>query len=224
MTASGVFRLGGVADGTTLALTDLPALPETPGTTAPAGATAAPVLERGPRVAHRTPLRVWLRTADATAPATVTLRLLDPLGRAVERTVTVPGFVPTPAYSLTVVRTSTTPTGVLLAVGCDAPTGAAAGIVLAVQGISRRFDPLPWPRPRPRPSKVTGQFPLATIATGKLTFPADGRVHVVRPLRAPLWPREARYAVFVPLVSPVEVTLALLGPGGEQLVTVTAAL
>ena len=224
VTASGVFRLGGVADGTTLALTDLPALPETPGTTAPAGATAAPVLERGPRVAHRTPLRVWLRTADATAPATVTLRLLDPLGRAVERTVTVPGFVPTPAYSLTVVRTSTTPTGVLLAVGCDAPTGAAAGIVLAVQGISRRFDPLPWPRPRPRPSKVTGQFPLATIATGKLTFPADGRVHVVRPLRAPLWPREARYAMFVPLVSPVEVTLALLGPGGEQLVTVTTAL
>jgi len=93
-----------------------------------------------------------------------------------------------------------------------------------VQGISRRFDPLPWPRPRPRPSKVTGQFPLATIATGKLTFPADGRVHVVRPLRAPLWPREARYAMFVPLVSPVEVTLALLGPGGEQLVTVTTAL
>ena len=50
VTASGVFRLGGVADGTTLALTDLPALPETPGTTAPAGATAAPVLERGPQI------------------------------------------------------------------------------------------------------------------------------------------------------------------------------
>ncbi len=71
---------------------------------------------------------------------------------------------------------------------------------------------------------MTGQFPLATIGTGKLTFPADGRIHVVRPLRTPMWPGEARYAVFVPLVSPVEVTLSLLGAGGEQLVTVATAL
>ena len=223
VTSAGVFRLGGVAEAMPVAMTDLPLLPETPGTSAPAGATSSPVLERGPRTAGRLPLRLWIRTPDATAPATVSMRLLDPMGRSVERTVTVPGFVPTPAYTLTIVRTSTVASGVVLAVGTDAPATVSAGISLSVRGVSTDLTPLPLPFPRPRPGllRVSGTFLLSGVRTGRITFPADGQIHVIRPQRTLGWPREARYAVFVPLVSPVRITLMLLGPAGEQLVTVT---
>lgn len=68
---------------------------------------------------------------------------------------------------------------------------------------------------------MSGTFLLSGVRTGRITFPADGQIHVIRPQRTLGWPREARYAVFVPLVSPVRITLMLLGPAGEQLVTVT---
>ncbi|MFZ1286718.1 MAG: hypothetical protein WAR57_06750, partial [Candidatus Phosphoribacter sp.] len=162
-------------------------------------------------------------TADAAAPSTVTLRLLDPIGRAVERTVAVPGFVATPAYVLEVVTATSTRVGVVLAVACNASTAASAGLVLAVRGVSRRPGPIvPFPGPRPRPTRVSGTFPLAAIRTGPPTFPTDGAIHVTRPPRSASWPREARYAVFVPIISPVDITLDLLGSAGEQLATVSA--
>ena len=223
VTSVGTFRLGGSADGVTVPMTDLPLLAETPGTTVPAGATTSPVLERGPRASGRLPLRLWVRTPDATAAATLTMRLLDPLGRAVERTVTVPGFVVAPAYHLTVVRTDAVPTGVVLAVGCDAPTTASAGISLVVRAGPVLLDPVPFPfpRPQPRPVRLTGTFRLSSIRSGTVSFPADGQIHVVRPLRTKLWPKDARYAVFIPVVGPAEVSLALQGPADEQLVRVT---
>ncbi len=222
---AGPHRISAIVNGVVVPLVALPELPETPGSAAPAGATVAPVFERGPRASGRSPLRLWLPTVDASAPALVTLRLLDPLGRAAEQTVTVPGYVAPPAYTLSLGAVAAVTGGTVIAVLTNAPSRAADGLSLNVAATFRPIIVGPFPplAPRPLGRTVTGSFPLSEIPVAKPFFPADGQIHVVSPPRVGL-PPPPRYAVFVPIGSPLELTVAIVGPTGATIASVRARL
>jgi len=215
-TPSGPHRISAVVDGTVVPLVDLSDLPESSGAAPPSGASAAPVFERGPRVAGRSPLRLWLPTPDATQPAVVSLRLVDPLGRATEVSVTVPGFVAPPAYTLVLGSVAVVAGGVVVGLETNAPARAADALRLDIAAAPADLVVL-GPR-----SKLRGSFPLAEIPVAKPFFPADGAIHVVSPPRAGL-PRPPRYAVFVPLDQPLRFAVTLAGPAGP-ITSVTARL
>jgi len=169
--------------------------------------------------------------------------MVDPLGRATEREVTVPAWVAPPAYTLTVVGSASASGGVVLAVDSDAPAKAALGLVLQIRAViggigpigpigplpirdsasvdppdPPRRTPVPGPTPRPLPTVVSGEFPLAGIPVAKPFFPADGRIHVVAlPKSNP--PPASRYAVFVPGHTPMRVSLVISGADGQPIVS-----
>jgi hypothetical protein len=208
-TASGSHRFGATTGpGATDVVVPAPleSLAETTLTTPPTAASTSPAPERGARVAGRSPLAVWFTRPVATDPVDVTLRLVDPFGRTTERTITVPGWVPPPPFTVTITGLVPRPTGVLALLETDAPTAASAGIVLHVRALKRRFgpivgpvfDPLVGPLPRPdRPLPPVGPVspvgplrpPVVPGAPGPLT-PAGplGRPPVGRPPVGPLFP------------------------------------
>jgi hypothetical protein len=211
-TSSGSHRLSALAGATLVPLAALESLPETALASAPPGATVAPVLERGARATGRSPLGLWFTRPVAADPVDVTLRLVDPTGRATERTLTVPGFVPPPTYSIAIATTLVRATGVLLGVNTDAPATAAAGVVMRVRAVKKVvlgtiLD-----------NRLDATFALADIGFGKSVFPDDGQIHVVATRQVGL-PRPPRYAVWVPLLPTVAIEVRLLAPDGGSVVT-----
>ncbi len=92
----GVHRLDGSAGLVAVASVELPSVPVTALTTAPPTAATNPVLEQGERVSGRSPLALWFTRPVAADAVDVALRLVDPLGREVVQTLTVPGWVAPP--------------------------------------------------------------------------------------------------------------------------------
>ena len=140
-TAFGSHRLTASAGAVVLPMVALADLAETLLTSAPPAATSSVVAERGARLSGQTPLAVWFTRPVAADPVDVTLRLVDPLGRAVERTLTVPGWVPPPPQvTLTIDSITVQGQAVLLGVSSNASRLVSAGYVmevLAVQGGGR---------------------------------------------------------------------------------------
>ncbi|HET7801859.1 MAG TPA: hypothetical protein VFL38_15650 [Humibacillus xanthopallidus] len=241
-TASGSHRIGatsGPGAGDVLLPAAFEGLAETPLTTAPGAASTGPVLERGVRSSGRSPVALWFKRPVATDPVDVAVRLIDPFGRATERRITVPGWVAPPPFTITISGSVSRPTGVLVSMTTDASSAAAAGIVLHVRALKRRFGPIfgplggvggagvggpgirpPIDRLRPLVIVASADFPLSGISTGLPFFPADGQVHVVR-VRGLGGGR--RYAVWVPVVAPLFVELGLESPDG-QTATVNASV
>ena len=141
-TENGSHRLGGSvgsAAGDAVAPVAFEMVPETPLASPPAGAGTAPVLERGARSAGRSPVALWFTRPVAADPVDVTVRLTDPLGRSTERTLTVPGWVAPPSFTVSVTSMVARTGGVVATVETDASAAAAAGNVLHVAVSQRRL-------------------------------------------------------------------------------------
>ena len=220
-------------------------LPQTAGTTPPS--SIASRLECGPRAGGRSPLVLWLTRPVAADPVTVVLRLTDPLGRLVEQTVTVAGWVPPPPWTLELSTAATRATGVLIGLDTDAPAGAGAGVTMRVRAVKSRRLPLlaaiavneiqPVERVRLQPpalrrsvdppvvvapwrgSSVLDQtFVLADLPRGPPVFENDSQIHAVR-WRGPF--ASADSVVWVPFAAPFSTEVTLAGPDGQS---VTASL
>ncbi|MDN5778659.1 MAG: hypothetical protein L0H96_17330, partial [Humibacillus sp.] len=214
VTTIGAHRFGGTAGDAVLPVVALSTFDESALTSPPADANTTPVTERGVRTAGRTPLALWFRRPVATDPVTVTLRLLDPFGRVTERAVVVPGWVPPPPFTVTIVGVTARPTGVLVGVNSDASAAAAAGVVMHVRALKRRVlggGGRLGPIRGPLLTVVEGDFALASIPLGLPIFPSDGAIHVVRS-RAPF--NTARFTVWIPVLAPLSVGITLTDPAG----------
>lgn len=176
----------------------LEALPEAADlTTAPTGADTETVSERGARAAGRTPLAVWFTRPVAADPVDVTLRLVDPVGRATERTITVPGWVPPPPHSVTLGPILARPGGVFVGLDTDASAAVSAAVVLHVSVLKRT---IPWPpippgpihlpiAPSPLPPTPTPPGPIhLPLPAGFAAASARRPAVPVGPFRPPRWP------------------------------------
>lgn len=149
-----VVTVGG-AESAAQALEDLAEVPDDG--TPPAAGT---VVQRLPRTGGRTGLLVWTRRAEPTDPLAVALRLTDPLGRTVERAITVPGWVPPdPHLTLTVVDGfRVVGRGWVLELLTSARADEVPPYELDVL-VTRSRRPLPLPR-RPLPRLPLPRLPL----------------------------------------------------------------
>lgn len=163
---------GGGGVGQVLPLAALESLAETPGTTPPPDAATRLILERGTRAAGRSPLVLWFTRPVAADPVDVTLRLVDPLGRATEAALTVPGYVPPPPLSVVIVSARRLLAGVLLGVDTDAPAAASEGLVLHVRAVHRgggHFPAVELGSPEAEEGTLgAGEEPSGSGAVGRL--------------------------------------------------------
>ena len=144
-TSLGTSRVGAEAGPEIVPLAGFDTIQEAALTTPPAAAATDEVLQRGARSAGRSPLALWFTRPVAADPVSVTLRVADPLGRVVEQTVTVPGWVPPPPIDLTLVDAfKIAGRGVVLRLACDAPVTADPPYVLEIRAVKgpRPFPPL----------------------------------------------------------------------------------
>jgi len=203
-------------------------LAETPLTTAPAAAATSAVLERGTRAAGHSPVALWFTRPVATDPVEVTLRLVDPLGRSAEQSVTVPGFVQPPVFHLNVVGvTAVAGRGVVVQLACDADASAEPPYVMGIRATQRfhgfgslRAPAGPFARPPLFGRTLQGTFPFDEIPLEALPFRPGAVIQVVRRRRSTP-PHQGNYAVWVPLVAPVSVAISVISPDGAR-VSVTA--
>lgn len=226
----GSHRFTATAGTQTFVATPIEQLAETPLTTAPAAAATAAVLERGARASGHSPVALWFTRPVAADPVQVTLRLVDPLGRATEQTLTVPGYVPPPPIQLAVVGVSVIAArGVVVRLACDADPSAEPPFVMEVSASQRgRFfgpiralqltgtvGPLPF-----FGRTLQGTFPFDQIPVEGLPFRPGAEIQVVR-RRPSMLPNQGDYAVWVPLTAPVSIGISVVAPDGAQ-VSVTA--
>ena len=216
------------ADEQVLTATPLEALAETALTTAPGAASTAVVGERGARAGGRSPLGVWFTRPVAADPVTVTLRLIDPLGRSTERTITVPGWVPPPpvVVDLRIIDMfRVIGRGVSVDLFCDATIDAEPPYVMEVTAYSSfrfpQFGSLPafrgfpgFPRfPRPRPLSLTIALPDIPSIAGPVV--PGGTIQVAHRRRRGRG-RQGNYSIWVPLTGSVHVTISIVAPDGAQ--------
>ena len=213
---AGDHRVAATAGAIDVPFVILQALPETALATTPGAAAIQPVLERGARTSGRTPLALWFTRPVAADPVDVAIRVLDPLGRVTERTETVPGWVPPPPATLSLVDVFTVVgRGVAVVVASDAPVAVLPPYQLVVRAIRRRpprpFPPLPLPTRPLTASMFLPDIPRSATPTaaGGIQFGwrrgDDGRL----------------YDIWIPLAAPLTATITLVAPDGG-LVTVTA--
>jgi hypothetical protein len=217
----GTHRFTASAGALAVTATPIEELPETALAVPPAAAGASAVLERGARASGRSPVALWFTRPVAADPVDVTLRLIDPLGRAVERTVTVPGWTPPPPVELTIVDFfAVAGRGVVFDVDCDAPVDVSPPYVMEIRAVQRprrlgpvlpfqampgRAEPL-WPVPG---RSLEMSIPFDEIPTAGLWFLPSGRIQVVR--------NRGHYAVWVPMTSPVSVLVSVVAPEGGRI-------
>jgi hypothetical protein len=167
------------------------------------------VLERGVRAGGQSPLALWFTRPVAADPVDVSLRLVDPLGRAVEHTLTVPGWVPPPPMTVRIVGTMVVVgRGVNVEFDCDASVDPADGIVLHIAAAQRLRRILPPPR------RLSTRIALADVPDRPPLFPRARGIQVVR-TRRPGEPTSS-YAAWIPLNRPVAIEIAVEAPDGSR--------
>ena len=183
-TPLGTSRVGAEAGPEIVPLAGFDTVAEAPLTTPPAGAATDEVLQRGVRSAGRSPLALWFTRPVAADPVAVTLRVADPLGRVVEQTLTVPGWVPPPPIHLTLVDAfKIAGRGVVLRLTCDAPVAADPPFVMEIRAVKgpRPFPPLgaalrlPQPAPPPVPHAFEEARVVRDDALHELLLPVHGQ-------------------------------------------------
>ena len=183
-TSLGTSRVGGQAGAATVPLVGFAIVEETALVTPPAAAATDEVLQRGARSAGRSPLALWFTRPVAADPVAVTLRVADPLGRVVEQTLTVPGWVPPPPIHLTLVDSfAIAGRGVVLRLACDAPITADTPYVMEIRAVKgpRRFPPLgavlelPHPAPAIVPRPIEEARIVRDDALHDLLLPLHGQ-------------------------------------------------
>lgn len=218
--AQGEHRLSAVAAGVALAPSGLAALAEGavavagPPPPAAAGATGVPVLVRGARAAGRTPLALWFRRAVATAEAAVEVTLVDPLGRAVTRRLTVPGHVPPPppppAFTLVDLFTIAG-RGTLATLRTDAPVMAGTAWSLEVSAARDLVVFPPRPLLRARRRWRLDELPVGASPRPTATEPIVAWRDALRP---------TTISVMIQPAPPFDATFVLMGPGGVRVAVV----
>jgi hypothetical protein len=130
-----------------VASVELQSVPTTPLTSAPAAAATTPVVEQGARVAGRSPLALWFTRPVAADPVAVRLRLVDPFGREVVRSLTVPGWVPPPPdVTVSIVDVfAIAGRGVHVGIVTDASYRRRPPYVMEIVAQQRLLGPLPLP-------------------------------------------------------------------------------
>jgi hypothetical protein len=172
----------------------------------PAGASPGPVLVHGPRTSGRTPLGLWFTRPVATDPVEVLLRLADPLGRVIEQTLTVPGWVPPAVPTLELIDVFTIAgRGAVLQLRSAAPIDAQPPYVLHVFARTRA---LVFPPPPP----ATLTRPLHAIPGSGGAFNPGAPIQLVRTSNASPF----EYQVLVRLRTPFDVRVTLASPDGGQ--------
>jgi hypothetical protein len=232
---AGVHRLEGTAGALPVALVELPDVPVTALSSPPAAAATTPVLEQGSRAAGRSSLALWFTRPVAADPVAVTLRLTDPFGRVVERSITVPGWTPpVPDFTVSIVDLfEILGQGVVVGIDTDADARRRPPFVLEVAGRQRlplflrpgpRALPGPfgpsrvWP-PLGRPRSLSASFPFDEIPWADGGFTRTGGIQVVRNRlrRGPRGvPPPPRYQAFIPLTGPLDVTVSVVSPEGAR--------
>jgi hypothetical protein len=205
----GTHTLAASAGAQALAPTAIETLDETALTTPPTSAVTDVVLERGVRAGGQSPLALWFTRPVAADPVDVSLRLVDPLGRAVEHTLTVPGWVPPPPMTVRIVGTMVVVgRGVNVEFDCDASVDPADGIVLHIAAAQRLRRILPPPR------RLSTRIALADVPDRPPLFPRARGIQVVR-TRRPGEPTSS-YAAWIPLNRPVAIEIAVEAPDGSR--------
>jgi hypothetical protein len=202
--AVGTHTLSANAGAQVLATVGLETLDETALTAPPASAGASVVLERGARDSGRSPLALWFTRPVAADPVTVVLRIVDPFGRATEKTITVPGWVLPPPVNIQISDVFAIPGR---GVGVTFQTDATDEMVLEINAAQRLVGPFPPPR-RLSLRRLVGDVPRRTPL-----FPAGPGIQVFR--------SDGEFSAFIPLTSPVAIEVAIEAPDGSR-VTDTA--
>ena len=181
--------------------------PNTEAEPPPPGADPGAVVVRGRRVDGRTPIALWFTRADASAPADVTMRLLDPAGRLTEQSITAPPGGAAPPPDLTVIDAfRITGRGLVVQVSSHAPVPHEPSYVLQVEA---RPIVLPFP---PHPPPIRARFALNDIPERVGPVAGTDPILVMRdPGTDP-----ATYSLLVRSTRRVTVTLTLVGPDGTQ--------
>ncbi len=211
----------------------VPADPSAP----PVGADTGAVALRGERSGGRTPLVLWFRRAVAADPCTVTLRVVDPMGRLTSRDLVVPGVSPpgvTPTLEVLDLF-ALAGRGLVARLRSDAPVGADAPgpALLAVDAVT---SALPWwrlPRPpfgrpewlrrgddgplgrRPPTVRVTFPLPDVPLVPERMPFVRSPAIALVRTTDASPY----EYSLLVALRPPVEVALTMELADGSRATT-----
>jgi hypothetical protein len=183
------------------------------------------VLERGPRTAGHSALALWFTRPVAATPSEVTLRLVDPLGRVTERTVTIPGWTAPPPIVLQITQvTAIAGRGVVVSLTTDAPLDAAPPFVIGIRvvqtlaGSRLPFPVPPGPVRRPRFRSMSGSFPLDAVPLSSPAFHPGPTIQVVRMPHA-----AGDYAAWIPLTAPVRIDITITAADGRHTtVSVTA--
>ena len=226
----GAHRLVAVVgnDEQVLTATALDAMAETPLTAPPGAASTSVVAERGARASGRSPLGVWFTRPVASDPVDVVLRLIDPLGRRTERTITVPGWVPPPPITVDlriIDMFRVVGRGVSVELFCDATVEIEPPFVMEVSA-SRlirgpRFGGFPgFPGFRgfpglPDARRMSVSSPLPDIPTVREPVVPGATIHIVR-RRGRRPRRRGNYSIWVPLTGSVSVTVSILAPDGTR--------
>ena len=227
-TALGTHRLSARAGAEIATATAIEMLPETALASPPAEATTSPVLERGARTGGRSPLALWFTRPVAADAVDVTLRLTDPLGRSVEQTVTVPGWIPPPAVHLVLVRPTMVPgRGVVAVLDCDAPFDVSPPYVMEVRAVQiPRVPPFLLPE-RAVPGRTVFDLPgrgrglhdsepLDATHVGVTPLNRGPGIQIVRLPPSVDPEHDGNYAVWVPLTGDVAVVVSVVAPDGGR--------
>lgn len=222
----GEHRLDGTAGSQLLAPVALHEAPVTALTAPPAAAASGVVLEQGTRSSSGiSPLALWFTRPVAADPVTVTLSLVDPFGRRTTREVEVPGWAPpVTGLHLSIVGLRVVPgRGVAFGIETDAPADVRPPYVLEVVAL-RKLGPVFPPGPRPGPG--SGPLPIRTPRMLKRSLPLPDIPTLVRgpgrSSRIEVWRTVRRlvegptYQAFVPLASPLSVTVAVVAADGAR--------
>jgi hypothetical protein len=164
----------------------------------------------------------------AADPVTVTLRLIDPLGRPTERTITVPGWVPPPpvAIDLRIIDAfRVLGRGVSVDLFCDAAVGAEPPYVMEVTASpALRFPRFPgFPGFRgfpgspgiPDARRLTVSVPLPDIPSVAGPVVPGATISITHRRRRGLG-RRGNYAIWVPLTGSVSVSISIIAPDGTR--------
>jgi hypothetical protein len=203
--AIGTHTLSAEAGAQALAPIGIQHLAETALTSPPAAAAAAVVLERGARASGRSPLALWFTRPVAADPVDVTLRIVDPFGRATEHSITVPGFVPPPPVTVAITDAFAVAGR---GIGLSFETDATDEMILEINAAQRLIHPLPPPR------RLSLRKQVADVPTRRPVFPTRRPVFPI-PVGIQVLRSGRSFSAFIPLLPPVAIEVAIETDGAR---------